>query len=101
MLAYACRVMNAATRLTQAPTHLDPGTWSALEAAHQERVDRATADHRSRRGQGVPHPIEDFLFSYYSTKPSQLRRWHPGVGVRLEGAAHAGASVVEALPRGR
>jgi len=79
--------MNAAIRLTQAPTHLDLGAWLALEAAHQERVDAATADHRSRRGQGVPHPIEDFLFSYYSTKPSQLRRWHPGVGVRLEGAS--------------
>jgi len=80
--------MNAATRPSEVPTLVDLGTWSALEAAHQERVDSATADHRSRRGQGVPHPIEDFLFSYYSTKPSQLRRWHPGVGVRLEGASH-------------
>jgi len=79
--------MNAATRLSEVPALVDVGTWSALEAAHEERVDAATADHRSRRGQGVPHPIEDFLFSYYSTKPSQLRRWHPGVGVRLEGAA--------------
>ena len=28
----------------------------------------------------------DFLFTYYSFRPAQLRRWHPGVGVALEGA---------------
>jgi hypothetical protein len=35
----------------------------------------------------VRHPVEDFLFSYYSTTPAQLRRWHPGAGVRLADAA--------------
>lgn len=62
-------------------------TWEPLAQAHAQRVDAATAAHRARRGQGVPHPIEDFLFSYYSTRPAQLRRWHPGVGVRLAGAS--------------
>ena len=33
----------------------------------------------------------DFLFTYYSHRPAQLRRWHPGFGVGLEGAEeHAG-----------
>ena len=32
----------------------------------------------------------DFLFTYYSLRPRQLRRWHPGFGVVLGGAA-AGA----------
>lgn len=27
----------------------------------------------------------DFLFSYYSLRPRQLRRWHPGYGVALGG----------------
>ena len=27
----------------------------------------------------------DFLFTYYSLKPRQLRRWHPGYGVALAG----------------
>jgi len=31
--------------------------------------------------------VEDFLFTYYRLTPAQLRRWHPGAGVRLEGAA--------------
>lgn len=36
---------------------------------------------------GRKHPIEDFLFTYYTQKPGQLYRWHPGVGVRLLGDA--------------
>ncbi|MFW5468962.1 3-methyladenine DNA glycosylase [Knoellia sp. CPCC 206435] len=68
-------------------TLLDHPTWTTLEAAHAERVDAATAGHLSRRDRGVPHPVEDFLFRYYSVTPSRLRRWHPGAGVRLEGAA--------------
>ena len=30
---------------------------------------------------GAQHPVEDFLFTYYSHRPAQLRRWHPGAGV--------------------
>ncbi len=33
--------------------------------------------------------MEDFLFTYYSQKPGQLLRWHPGAGVLLEGSAAA------------
>lgn len=32
------------------------------------------------------HPVEDFLFTYYTQKPGQLYRWHPGPGVVLAGA---------------
>lgn len=65
--------------------------WEAAEAAHHARVDVATAAHLRRREDGRRHPVEDFLFTYYSQRPAQLRRWHPGPGVVLEGAA--------ALPR--
>jgi hypothetical protein len=61
--------------------------WEALEAAHHARVDAATAAHLRRRGDGRKHPVEDFLFTYYSHRPAQLRRWHPGPGVRLAEAA--------------
>jgi hypothetical protein len=54
--------------------------WTAAEAAHHARVEAATAGHRQRRQSGVKHPVEDFLFTYYSHSPAQLRRWHPGVG---------------------
>ncbi len=59
--------------------------WAARERAHHARVDAATAAHRSRRSEHRAHPVEDFLFTYYSFRPARLRRWHPGVGVVLEG----------------
>lgn len=61
--------------------------WEAAEATHHARVDVATAAHLRRREDGRRHPVEDFLFTYYSHRPAQLRRWHPGPGVVLEGAA--------------
>ncbi|MGO1539459.1 MAG: 3-methyladenine DNA glycosylase [Leucobacter sp.] len=65
--------------------------WRALERAHEHRADALTAGHRSRRSQGVSHPVEDFLWTYYSVKPSELRRWHPGAGAVLKDAADRGS----------
>ena len=62
--------------------------WEPLAAAHEARVDAATAAHRERRADGRTHPVEDFLFRYYNNSPARLRRWHPGAGVVLEDAAH-------------
>jgi hypothetical protein len=45
-------------------TVLSPEQWSALESAHADRVDAATAGHRARRADGAKHPVEDFLFTY-------------------------------------
>nr|MDT0663020.1 3-methyladenine DNA glycosylase [Micromonospora sp. DSM 115978] len=50
---------------------------------HAERADALTAGHRARRAAGQSHPIEDFLYTYYGTRPATLRRWHPGAGVGL------------------
>ncbi len=55
------------------------------ERAHAGRIDAATAGHRARRSTGQTHPVEDFLFTYYSHSPAALRRWHPGLGVGLTG----------------
>jgi len=61
--------------------------WRDLEQAHAARVDELTRGRRERRvGRQLPHPVEDFLFSYYSLRPGQLRRWYPGVGVALADA---------------
>ncbi|MGO2748274.1 3-methyladenine DNA glycosylase [Microbacterium sp.] len=65
---------------------LDHATWSERERAHQQRADAFTAAHRERASRGVKHPVWDFLFTYYSYSPSQLRRWHPGAGVELADA---------------
>ena len=58
----------------------------AASGAHVERVDELTRGHRARAGGGIPHPVEDFLFTYYTLRPGQLRRWYPGAGVALADA---------------
>jgi hypothetical protein len=68
--------------------------WQARRAAHERRVDDRLAEHRDRRRAGVKHPVADFLFTYYSYRPAQLRRWHPGAGVVLEGAPDFGPEYI-------
>jgi hypothetical protein len=60
---------------------LDESMWRARAAAHEARVDALVGDHLARRRDGVKHPVHDFLFTYYSLRPAQLRRWSPGFGV--------------------
>jgi hypothetical protein len=75
--------------------------WEPRAHAHAERVDRWIRPHLERRGARVPHPVHDFLFTYYSQRPAQLRRWHPGVGVALEDAPeHAGWKGYRVVPDG-
>jgi hypothetical protein len=62
---------------------LPVAAWTARSEAHAERVDALTAGARARRAAGRRHPVEDFLYEYYNTRPSLLRRWHPGPGVAL------------------
>jgi hypothetical protein len=64
---------------------LDESVWTERERLHAERVDHFLAPHQDRARRGEAHPVWDFLFSYYSLKPRQLRRWHPGYGVALDG----------------
>lgn len=58
--------------------------WQARAEAHHERVDALLVDHRRRSSRGIKHPVEDFLFEYYTFRPYQLRRWHPGHDVVLQ-----------------
>lgn len=58
-------------------------------------MDALLGDHLERRRRGLKHPVRDFLFTYYSYRPGQLRRWHPGVGVALEGVAPIDAAEFE------
>jgi len=67
---------------------LDRAEWTEYEQRHLQRVQRFVGPHEQRARTGTPHPVWDFLFTYYSLKPRQLRRWHPGFGVGLRGAGH-------------
>ncbi|NLB46287.1 MAG: 3-methyladenine DNA glycosylase [Microbacteriaceae bacterium] len=71
--------------LTEASVPID--TWRELESRHERRADDLTSGHRARKARGEKHPVEDFLWTYYSVKPNELRRWHPGASVTLLDAA--------------
>ena len=63
--------------------------WRGRRERHARSVDLLTGDHLERRARGVPHPVVDFLFTYYRTSVAAVRRWHPGPGVILENAHHS------------
>ncbi|WP_319434323.1 3-methyladenine DNA glycosylase [Mycobacterium sp. RTGN5] len=63
--------------------------WTARAATHRTRVETFTGPHGRRAQRGEAHPVWDFLFSYYSLRPRQLRVWHPGYGTTLAGSAAA------------
>ncbi len=67
------------------PRLLAADEWQGLEEAHHLRVSRYADPYLARRSAGRKHPVEDFLFTYYTQKPGQLRRWHPGAGSVLLG----------------
>ncbi|WP_232664399.1 3-methyladenine DNA glycosylase [Pseudonocardia sp. TRM90224] len=64
---------------------LDEPGWRARAAEHRRRVERWTLPHRDRKRRREPHPVLDFVFTYYSLRPHRLERWHPGPDVRLRG----------------
>jgi hypothetical protein len=51
--------------------------WQALAATHLDRAAALLAE-RDR------NPVEDFLWTYYATRPIHLTTWHPGAHVTLE-----------------
>lgn len=69
--------------------HLPQDDWLPREDAHRQRVRTYSDPYLARRSAGRKHPVEDFLFTYYTQKPGQLLRWHPGAGVVLSGPAAA------------
>lgn len=58
--------------------------WRKLAENHHKRAIRWTSPAKRRRSSGVPHPIEDFLFTYYPFTFGKLEAWHPPFGVSLE-----------------
>jgi len=47
-------------------------------SAHGARLAPYVDPHLERRRAGVPHPVHDFLFTYYSFSPAKLLDWQPG-----------------------
>ena len=68
------------------PGRLAADEWTARAEQHRRRAERFLAPHAGRAATGDRHPVWDFLFTYYSLRPRQVRRWHPGYGVALDGS---------------
>jgi hypothetical protein len=64
---------------------LTENDWHARREAHEARVRRWIEPRLARASRNKRHPVEDFLFEYYAYRPARLLRWHPGIGVALEG----------------
>jgi hypothetical protein len=64
---------------------LEPDVWRERERVHAARVEPWVRPRLERRARGQKHPVDDFLFDYYSFRPGQLHAWHPGLGVVLAG----------------
>ena len=64
---------------------LDASEWIPRRDRHRARVSALIGPHLERRERGETHPVIDFLFTYYSYRPNQLLRWHPGWGTVLAG----------------
>ncbi|MCW1925906.1 hypothetical protein OKA05_25325 [Luteolibacter arcticus] len=58
--------------------------WQQRVARHRARAEEWTAPARRRRAHHQPHPVEDFLFSYYPFSFAKLEEWHPEAGCALE-----------------
>jgi len=65
---------------------LERSEWSHLRSSHAAAVSRWTDDRITRANRGEPHPVYDFLFTYYSFRPAHLVRWSPGADVVLHDA---------------
>jgi hypothetical protein len=77
---------------------LEAVEWRERADAHARRVDAFVQPHLERREKHAKHPVHDFLFTYYSHRPAQLRRWHPGYGVGLvDGEPTRGYGVVDGV----
>ncbi|MEP9394207.1 3-methyladenine DNA glycosylase [Gordonia sp. VNQ95] len=70
--------------LTAVNTVLTTPEWQARREAHERRVEEIIGDYLRARRRGHKHPVLDFLFTYYSSRPSHVTRWHPGFGVTLQ-----------------
>ncbi|RFU38310.1 3-methyladenine DNA glycosylase [Actinomadura logoneensis] len=74
---------------------LGTGEWRARADAHRRRVEAWIGPHLERRRRGEKHPVEDFLFTYYSHRPNRLQQWHPGAFVELVGARGHGRDYLD------
>ncbi|MBL8823460.1 MAG: 3-methyladenine DNA glycosylase [Planctomycetia bacterium] len=63
----------------------DRTAWQTARETHQQRVQFWINDRVERSLRNEKHPVYDFLFEYYTFRPSHLGRFSPGMGVLIQG----------------
>ena len=58
--------------------------WQSRREAHLARVSARADDFVKRRSLGEIHPVNDFLFTYYTFSAAKLKQWLPPLGVSIE-----------------
>lgn len=77
---------------------LRPKTWQAQAKAYYDEVGRLVDAYTEARRHHEADPVMEFLFKYYRQGPAKLKRWSPGMGIRLEGAAQVDEGPESVLP---
>lgn len=60
-------------------SHLSVDNWTTRAKAHATAVAPFTEAFLKRRSLGIPHPVHDFLFTYYNCSPQKLKQWIPAI----------------------
>lgn len=68
----------------QAQILVSEADWLSQKQAHEQKTDALLNEYLAARSRHEKNPVMDFLFEYYAFRPSNLRRWSPGLGVTLE-----------------
>lgn len=66
---------------------LSRGDWELRRAEHLAKIQSWADERVYRANHHQPHPVYDFLFTYYSFRPVHLKRWSPGADVVLQDAS--------------
>ncbi|MBM7368940.1 3-methyladenine DNA glycosylase [Gordonia hydrophobica] len=64
--------------------------WQLRADRHRARIETLIEPYTQAHRRGEKHPVIDFLFTYYSARPGQVTKWHPGFGVALSRAHRYG-----------
>ena len=69
---------------TPSASTLNQSEWRARSAKHRERLAPFAEERLARQAAHIKHPVNDFLFEYFTYRPAELLRWSPGSDVLLE-----------------
>lgn len=66
---------------------LPQSRWQKLKAYHKQSICAIIDPYLQKKEHHKKDPVLDFLFQYYTFRPSHLKKWSPGLGVMLSKAS--------------